>query len=101
MKPYSNNDINTFRLISCIEGFSYLILVFIAMPLKYLYESPILMKIIGMAHGILFILFIVFLIQCIKKNSIKKHISLDYFIYSLTPFGFLLIEKMIILSRKF
>ena len=46
-----------FRAISIIEGISYLILVFLAMPLKYLFEEPMAVKIFGMMHGIFFIFF--------------------------------------------
>ena len=47
-----------FRAISIIEGISYLILVFLAMPLKYLFEEPMAVKIFGMMHGIFFIFFV-------------------------------------------
>ncbi len=82
----------SFRLISYIEGLSYLVLVFIAMPLKYLLGYAIFVKILGMAHGVLFVLFIWALIRY-KKEQDDREILLDYFIYSLSPFGFILIEN--------
>lgn len=94
-----NNQFLNFRVISYIEGISYIILVFIAMPLKYLEENLILMRIMGMGHGLLFILFCIFLFAYSKKYHIKKEIRMNYFIYSLSPFGFLLIEKS--LKQKF
>ena len=57
-----NDTFSRFRLISFIEGISFLILVFIAMPLKYLAGIPLAVKIVGMAHGVLFILFFIALI---------------------------------------
>lgn len=90
-----NNSLNRFRVISFIEGLSYIVLVFIIMPLKYLYNSPELMKIIGMTHGVLFMLFLVLLFDYMRKHNIKKQIGLDYFLYSMTPFGFLLIENLL------
>ncbi len=95
-----NTARNRFRIISYIEGFSYLVLMFIAMPLKYLFDNAIVMKIIGMTHGILFIVFIILLFDYMKKYQIKRDIAFDYFIYSLTPFGFYLIEKLIKLDLK-
>ena len=53
-----------FRAISIIEGISYLILVFLAMPLKYLFEEPMAVKIFGMMHGIFFYIFLFSFIQC-------------------------------------
>ena len=88
-----NNQFLNFRLISYIEGISYLFLIFIAMPLKYLEGNLIIMKIIGMGHGVLFILFCIFLFNYSRKYKIKKELVIDYFIYSLSPFSFLLIEK--------
>lgn len=48
------NTFSRFRVISIIEGISYLILVLIAMPLKYIFDYPLAVKIVGMTHGILF-----------------------------------------------
>ena len=47
------------RIIGSIEGVSFLLLLFIAMPLKYLGENPILVKWLGPIHGWLFVLYIV------------------------------------------
>lgn len=47
-----------FRILSYIEGASLLILFFIAMPLKYLAGIPEAVKIVGMIHGILFLMFV-------------------------------------------
>jgi len=44
-----------FRILGSLEGASFLILLFIAMPLKYLAGLPLAVRIVGMAHGLLFI----------------------------------------------
>ncbi|WP_366755941.1 DUF3817 domain-containing protein [Sulfurimonas sp.] len=78
-----------------MEGISYLVLVFIAMPLKYLYENTKIVKSLGMVHGILFILFAISLVYFIKSNHREKGLGIDLFNYSLIPFGFMLIEYRI------
>jgi integral membrane protein len=83
-----------FRLISFIEGISFLILLFIAMPLKYFMDIPLAVKIVGMTHGILFILFVLAL-GMIEKEYKWKFLSFKLFVYSVIPFGFILIEKTI------
>ena len=83
-----------FRLISFIEGISFLILIFIAMPLKYMAGIPLAVKIVGMAHGILFILFIIALFMAANRYKWKV-LTFQLFVYSLIPFGFILIEKTI------
>lgn len=94
------NALNRFRFISFIEGISYLVLVFIAMPIKYLADNPYYVKIFGMAHGVLFILFILFLFESMRKYAWKNGFSLKIFIYSLLPFGSFIIEKKIKVLNK-
>ena len=44
-----------------IEGWSYLILLFIAMPLKYIFDMPLAVRIVGSAHGLLFVAYVILL----------------------------------------
>ena len=53
-----NENVKKFGLINTIEGYSYIVLVFIAMPMKYMLGFAIAVKIAGMAHGILFVIFL-------------------------------------------
>ena len=54
-----NKNIQKFGLINTVEGYSYLLLLFVAMPLKYILGFSVAVKIAGMIHGILFIIFLV------------------------------------------
>ncbi len=54
-----NFTIKTFRRTSILEGISFLFLLGVALPLKYLWGLPQMVQIVGMAHGILFILYII------------------------------------------
>ena len=92
---FDNTTFSRFRLISFIEGISFLVLVFIAMPLKYLAGIPLAVKIAGMTHGILFILFVIALVMAYKKYSWNNSLTFKLFVYSVIPFGFILIEKTI------
>ena len=75
------------RITGFLEGLSFLLLIGIAMPLKYMFNMPLAVKIIGMAHGILFILFILLSTQAtiVYRCSVKKMILL--WIASFLPFG--------------
>ena len=79
--------IRNLRIIGNIEGVSYLILLFIAMPLKYAYDMPMAVKITGMAHGVLFVAYCMVLALCMKKFSWKLSFGVYLFIATLIPFG--------------
>ena len=54
------SNLGQLRVIGFLEGISFLILLLIAMPLKYFWGMPMAVKVVGMAHGVLFILYIVY-----------------------------------------
>ena len=85
--------INIYRLTAFLEGVSYILLLFIAVPIKYLLNEALFVKIFGMPHGILFILYILFsIIAKIKYNwNFRKFLVIS--IASLVPFGTFYIDK--------
>lgn len=90
-----NSALKRFRVISAIEGLSYLILVFIAMPIKYMGDNPYYVKIFGMAHGVLFILFMISLFETKRKESWDTGFMFQLFVLSLIPFGAFIIENRV------
>ncbi len=82
-------ELRRFRSINKIEGYSYLVLLFIAMPLKYGMGIALATKIAGMLHGLLFMAFVYQLLQ----TGLGKKEQMIYFILSLVPFGSFIIEK--------
>lgn len=92
------SELQKFRLINKIEGYSFLILLFIAMPLKYMAGFPIATKIVGMIHGLLFILFIYQLFVTASEAPFSKKETFLFFIASIIPFGSFYTEK--ICSKK-
>ena len=51
-------SVKNFKIISLLEAVSFLLLLCIAMPLKYIWEMPQMVQVVGMAHGILFMMYI-------------------------------------------
>jgi integral membrane protein len=85
--------LNRFRLIAWLEGLSYLLLLFIAMPLKYLADMPLAVKYTGWAHGLLFVLYMIVLLEvAIRYKWSLKQMALG-FIASLLPFGPFIFDK--------
>ncbi len=76
-----------FRKVAFIEGLSYIILVFVAMPLKYYWDMPLAVRIVGMAHGILFILYMWVLFRVWSERDWNlKRVAIAV-VASLVPFG--------------
>ncbi|MCK9337202.1 MAG: DUF3817 domain-containing protein [Arcobacteraceae bacterium] len=86
------NHFTSFRKISFIEGISYMILLFIAMPLKYFADLPVFVKVVGMAHGALFVLFLVYLFLAARENNWNIKFNALAFVASLVPFGTFYLE---------
>ena len=57
----------SFRIIAFLEGLSYLLLIFFAVPVKYLLFDDYYVRLLGMPHGVLFLLYIIFCFL-IRKN---------------------------------
>ena len=93
MKFNLSTNLGKFRLIALLEGISFIVLVFIAMPLKYGYDMPLFVKYFGWAHGVLFVLYMILLLQCSIEYSWKISKILMAFFASLLPFRTFYLEK--------
>jgi len=83
----------TFRIISLLEGVSYLLLLFIATPIKYLQGDASYVKLLGMPHGILFMLYVVLAVVIKKQmNWDTKEVGI-VLVASVIPFGTFYIDK--------
>ena len=80
-------NIKSLRAIGFLEGISFLLLLFIAMPMKYVWGNPILVKYVGMGHGVLFILFLIVLFAVCEKQKWSITIFLMGLAASILPFG--------------
>lgn len=79
--------LNRFRLVAFLEGTSYLALLLITMPLKYLADMPQPNQIIGMMHGVLTVLYVIALIDFAREHRPRWTRIALLFAASLLPFG--------------
>ena len=86
-------SIQWFKLITFIEGLSLIALFLIAMPLKYIWGDPSLVRVVGMTHGVLFIIFMGLLIIASEKNEFTGKFTGWIVLLSLVPFGSFYINK--------
>lgn len=87
MNELLKTQVGRLRVIGFIEGVSFLVILFVTMPLKYIWNMPDANKFFGMAHGLLFILYVLMVIQVkIEQNWSGKKTALAL-IASVIPFG--------------
>ena len=84
--------VGRFRAIALIEGVSYLLLLGVAMPLKYFAGFPGAVKAVGWAHGVLFVLYLVALAEVSLARRWRLVRILVAFVASLVPFGTFLLD---------
>jgi len=81
-----------FRIIAFLEGLSYIFLLFIATPIKYILENDTYVKLLGMPHGILFIIYLVLAIYIKSILNLNMKTFLFICIVLFFPFGTFYIE---------
>lgn len=79
--------IKAFKIISTLEAVSFLVLLGIAMPLKYMFDMPEYVRTVGMAHGILFVLYIIGAYFMYEKLNWSGKTLLIVIFCSVLPFG--------------
>ena len=84
---------NIFRIVSFLEGLSYLLLLFIATPVKYFGGDESYVKMLGMPHGILFMVYIIlaFMLKAEEKWDAKTFRTV--LLASIIPFGTFYIDR--------
>lgn len=80
-------------MISTLEGISFLVLLGIAMPLKYIWDMPQMVQMVGMAHGILFVLYVMGAIYMFKKLEWTVSQLFIAILCSVLPFGPFYVER--------
>lgn len=83
------------RLISFLEGISFIVLLFIAMPLKYMFDKPFLVPYAGITHGILFIIFVVVLLVVCQLQKWSLKVFVFGLVASVLPFAPFFFERYI------
>jgi integral membrane protein len=97
MMSLIKSKIGKLRIIGFLEGISLLILIFVAVPLKYYFGNPILTKILGPIHGALFLLFIFNAISVgVEQNWKFKTTTWKVILACFIPFGTFYIDHKIL-----
>jgi len=74
-------------MVAFLEGLSYILLLFIATPIKNLADDPQYVKLLGMPHGLLFMLYIILAFMLKQENTWFKSNFKMVLLASIIPFG--------------
>jgi len=95
-----NCAIDRLRLASGLDGISYLILLGIAMPLKYLAGEPLAVRIVGSLHGVFFLALCACLLEVLFRKKLSFGWCVIVFLCALFPFApFFLDRKLRVMGR--
>lgn len=90
-----DKSIRNLRIIGILEGISFLVLLCIAMPLKYMMDMPLAVKYVGWAHGVLFMLYIPAVLLARKAMQWNFFQVLVALAASLIPLGTFFLDRQL------
>lgn len=82
-----SRPIDRLRLASLLDGVSYLVLVGVAMPLKYLAGMPLAVRLVGSVHGLLFLVLCALLLEALWRRRLGLGRCTVVFLCALVPFA--------------
>lgn len=85
-------SIGRLRLLGFLEGISLLLLLFIAMPLKYFLQMPAMVTYVGWVHGLLFVLFMIAVFTIYLERNWPFGKLVLAFLAAFFPFGTFLFD---------
>lgn len=95
-----NTPLGRFRAVSLIEGISFLLLLGIAMPLKYFADSPTAVTLFGWIHGVLFVLYIAAVAHVTLTDGWPLKRVAGALVASVLPFGPFVFDARLKRSRQ-
>lgn len=101
MKELLNTKVGRLRIIGFLEGISLLVLVFVAVPMKYFFGNPVGSEMIGPVHGVLFLLFVFFAFSLsVQQRWSFKSTTWKVLLACVVPFGTFYIDHKILRNIK-
>lgn len=91
----NKNSVSLLRKVGLIEGISLLVLLFIAMPLKYIWGQPGAVKVVGWIHGALFVLFMLLVLRVYDQRGWPFKKVVFAFLAAFLPFGTFVFDKQL------
>lgn len=100
MKPDLRTWVGRVRVVGMMEGISFLLLMGVAMPLKYGAGMPAAVQWTGWIHGILFILYGLVVLMALVNGRLSFGKAALAFVASLVPFGPFLLDRRLAADER-
>jgi integral membrane protein len=91
-----NFTVKQFKMVAILEGVSFLGLLGIAMPLKYIFGLPATTQVLGMAHGILFIAYVLMVFLIRKQLDWNLKTTALALTAAVLPFGPFVVDRKLL-----
>ena len=98
--PNFQTQVGRVRIAGIIEGISFLLLLGLAMPMKYFAGQPQYVRVIGMIHGMLFLAYCLCILLALLDGKITFRRAVLAFVASLLPFGTFVIDNKLALDEQ-
>ena len=85
-----------FRITAFLEGVSYILLLFIAVPIKYQMQEPTYVKLLGMPHGLLFIAYLFLAVYFKPQYNWDTKTFFLVVVASIIPFGTFYVDRKLL-----
>lgn len=100
MKELLTTNIGRLRIIGLLEGISLLVLIFIAVPFKYMGHYPGMVKTIGPIHGALFLLYVMNTVSVGVEQKWQWATTAKVLLACIIPFGTFYIDRKILRGQQ-
>jgi integral membrane protein len=91
-----NISVQQLKIVAVLEGVSFLVLLGIAMPLKYIFGLPATTQVVGMAHGILFIAYVLMVVFIRKQLNWNLKTTALALTAAVLPFGPFVVDRKLL-----
>lgn len=91
---FFNDRLKRLRILAWIECMSFLVLLFVAIPMKYLADQPAMVRYTGLVHGLLFVLFVLSAVQAKIEYDWSGGRLMRVIGTAFIPFGMIVFDRM-------
>jgi integral membrane protein len=94
--PLNQTFLRRLRHLALIEGTSTLLLFGVAMPLKYVWDMPMAVRIVGSLHGLLFVALVLMSALAVRRVPIGLKLGLACVLGAVVPFGPFVVDRWLV-----